>query len=196
MIKKYIQFINENRDLPELNSFDELDEILNHNVSFDYNSRPLTDNEKKLLDEYCKRFESKFLLTHQQINEVLLDLDLIDNLSFEIIDILIQLVNGERVNSTDFNYRDEIRDDVRGLIAMKRWYNLLYNNFIGETIRPAHSIIIQKTPKTPFDNEKVYEYLEMVKETFEEMCECNVILDKGGKYSMQLRIEYPETTIE
>jgi hypothetical protein len=196
MIKKYIQFINENRDLPELNSFDELDEILNHNVSFDYNSRPLTDNEKKLLDEYCKRFESKFLLTHQQINEVLLDLDLIDNLSFEITDILIQLVNGERVNSTDFNYRDEIRDDVRGLIAMKRWYNLLYNNFIGETIRPAHSIIIQKTPKTPFDNEKVYEYLEMVKETFEEMCECNVILDKGGKYSMQLRIEYPETTIE
>jgi hypothetical protein len=191
MIKKYIQFINENRDLPELNSFDELDEILNHNVSFDYNSRPLTDNEKKLLDEYCKRFESKFLLTHQQINEVLLDLDLIDNLSFEITDILIQLVNGERVNSTDFNYRDEIRDDVRGLIAMKRWYN----NFIGETIRPAHSIIIQKTPKTPFDNEKVYEYLEMVKETFEEMCECNVILDKG-KYSMQLRIEYPETTIE
>jgi hypothetical protein len=192
MIKKYIQFINENRDLPELNSFDELDEILNHNVSFDYNSRPLTDNEKKLLDEYCKRFESKFLLTHQQINEVLLDLDLIDNLSFEITDILIQLVNGERVNSTDFNYRDEIRDDVRGLIAMKRWYN----NFIGEMVRPAHSIIIQKTPKTPFDNEKVYEYLEMVKETFEEMCECNVILDKGGKYSMQLRIEYPETTIE
>ena len=192
MIKKYIQFINENKDLPELNSFDELDEILNHNVGFDYNSRPLTDNEKKLLDEYCKRFESKFLLTHQQINEVLLDLDLIDNLSFEITDILIQLVNGERVNSTDFNYRNEVRDDVKGLIAMKRWYN----NFIGETIRPAHSIIIQKTPKTTFDNEKVYEYLEMVKETFEEMCECNVILDKGGKYSMQLRIEYPETTIE
>lgn len=90
MIKKYIQFINENRDLPELNSFDELDEILNHNVSFDYNSRPLTDKEKELLDEYCKRFESKFLLTHQQINEVLLDLDLIDNLSFEITDILIR----------------------------------------------------------------------------------------------------------
>jgi len=192
MIKKYIQFINENRDLPELNSFDELDEILNHHVSFDYNSRPLTDKEKELLDEYCKRFESKFLLTHEQIGEVLLDLDLIDNLSFKITDILIQVVDGKDVTSTDFNYRNEVRDDVRGLISMKRWYN----NFIGEIVRPAHSIIIQKTPKTPFDNEKVYEYLEMVKETFEEMCECNVILDKGGKFSMQLRIEYPETTIE
>ena len=191
MIKKYIQFINENRDLPELNSFDEIDEILDRS-GFDYNSRPLTDNEKKLLDEYCKRFENKFLLTHQQINEVLLDLDLIDNLSFEITNILIKVVDGKDVTSTDFNYRNEVRDDVRGLISMKRWYN----NFIGEMVRPAHSIIIQKTPKTPFDNEKVYEYLEMVKETFEEMCECNVILDKGGKYSMQLRIEYPETTIE
>jgi len=197
MIKKYIQFINENRDLPELNSFDELDEILNRSgkVSFggfDYNSRPLTDKEKELLDEYCKRFESKFLLTHQQINEVLLDLDLIDNLSFEITNILIKVVDGKDVTSTDFNYRNEVRDDVRGLISMKRWYN----NFIGEMVRPAHSIIIQKDPKTPFDNEEVYKYLEMVKETFEEMCECNVILDKGGKYSMQLRIEYPETTIE
>ena len=190
MIKKYIQFINENKDLPELNSFDELDEILNHHVSFDYNSRPLTDNEKKLLDEYCKRFESKFLLTHEQIGEVLLDLDLIDNLSFEITNVLVK-VDGEDVSSTEFNYRNEVRDDIRGLVAMRRWYN----SFIGETIRPSHSIIIQKTPKTPFDNEKVYEYLEMVKETFEEMCECNVILDKGGKYSMQLRIEYPETTI-
>lgn len=190
MIKKYIQFINENKDLPELNSFDELDEILNRHVSFDYNSRSLTDNEKKLLDEYCKRFESKFLLTHQQINEVLLDLDLIDNLSFEITNVLVK-VDGEDVSSTEFNYRNEVRDDIRGLVAMRRWYN----SFIGETIRPSHSIIIQKTPKTPFDNEKVYEYLEMVKETFEEMCECNVILDKGGKYSMQLRIEYPETTI-
>ena len=210
MIKKYIQFINENRDLPELNSFDEIDEILDRS-GFDYNSRPLTDNEKKLLDEYCKRFENKFLLTHEQINEVLLDLDLIDNLSFEITNILIKVVDGKvdppnfdsngqqiykngmgDVTSTDFNYRNEVRDDVRGLISMKRWYN----NFIGEMVRPAHSIIIQKTSKTPFDNEKVYEYLEMVKETFEEMCECNVILDKGGKYSMQLRIEYPETTIE
>jgi hypothetical protein len=167
------------------------DEILDRS-GFDYNSRPLTDNEKKLLDEYCKRFESKFLLTHEQIGEVLLDLDLIDNLSFEITNILIKVVDGKDVTSTDFNYRNEVRDDVRGLISMKRWYN----NFIGEVVRPAHSIIIQKTPKTPFDNEKVYEYLEMVKETFEEMCECNVILDKGGKYSMQLRIEYPETTIE
>jgi hypothetical protein len=35
----------------------------------------------------------------------------------------------------------------------------------------------------------------MVKETFEEMCECSISFDKGGKYSMQLRIEYPETTI-
>ena len=190
MIKKYIQFINENRDLPELNSFDELDEILNRS-GFDYNSRPLTDKEKELLDKYCKRFESKFLLTHQQINEVLLDLDLIDNLSFEITNILIKVVDGKDVTSTDFNYRNEVRDDVRGLISMKRWYN----NFIGEMVRPAHSIIIQKDPKTPFDNEEVYKYLEMVKETFEEMCECNVILDKGGKYSMQLRIEYPETTI-
>jgi len=191
MIKKYIQFINENHDLPELNSFDELDEILDRS-GFDYNSRPLTDKEKELLDEYCKRFESKFLLTHEQINEVLLDLDLIDNLSFEITNILIKVVDGKDVTSTDFNYRNEVRDDVRGLISMKRWYN----NFIGEMVRPAHSIIIQKDPKTPFDNEEVYKYLEMVKETFEEMCECNVILDKGGKYSMQLRIEYPETTIE
>lgn len=190
MIKKYIQFINENKDLPELNSFDELDEILNRHVSFDYNSRSLTDNEKKLLDEYCRRFEDKFLLTHEQIGEVLLDLDLIDNLSFEITNVLVK-VDGEDVSSTEFNYRNEVRDDIRGLVAMRRWYN----SFIGETIRPSHSIIIQKTPKTPFDNEKVYEYLEMVKETFEEMCECNVILDKGGKYSMQLRIEYPETTI-
>lgn len=191
MIKKYIQFINENHDLPELNSLNELDEILD-NQNLIYNSRPLTDKEKELLDEYCKRFESKFLLTHEQINEVLLDLDLIDNLSFEITNILIKVVDGKDVTSTDFNYRNEVRDDVRGLASMKRWYN----NFIGEMVRPAHSIIIQKTPKTPFDNEKVYEYLEMVKETFEEMCECNVILDKGGKYSMQLRIEYPETTIE
>jgi hypothetical protein len=194
MIKKYIQFINENRDLPELNSFDDLDEILpsTSRSGFEYNSRPLTDKEKELLDEYCKRFESKFLLTHEQINEVLLDLDLIDNLSLEITNILIKVVDGKDVTSTDFNYRNEVKDDVRGLISMKRWYN----NFIGEMVRPAHSIIIQKTTKTPFDNEKVYEYLEMVKETFEEMCECNVILDKGGKYSMQLRIEYPETTIE
>ena len=94
MIKKYIQFINENRDLPELNSFDEIDEILDRS-GFDYNSRPLTDNEKKLLDEYCKRFENKFLLTHEQINEVLLDLDLIDNLSFEITNILIKVVDGK-----------------------------------------------------------------------------------------------------
>jgi hypothetical protein len=50
-----------------------------------------------------KRFESKFLLTHQQINEVLLDLDLIDNLSFEITDILIRVVDGKDVTSTDFN---------------------------------------------------------------------------------------------
>ena len=190
MIKKYIQFINENKDLPELNSFDELDEILDNKSGLDYNSRSLTDNEKKLLDEYCRRFEDKFLLTHEQIGEVLLDLDLIDNLSFEITNVLVK-VDGEDVSSTEFNYRNEVRDDIRGLVAMRRWYN----SFIGETIRPAHSIIIQKTPKTPFDNEKVYEYLEMVKETFEEMCECNVILDKGGKYSMQLRIEYPETTI-
>ena len=190
MIKKYIQFINENKDLPELNSFDELDEILDNKSGLDYNSRTLTDNEKKLLDEYCRRFEDKFLLTHEQIGEVLLDLDLIDNLSFEITNVLVK-VDGEDVSSTEFNYRNEVRDDIRGLVAMRRWYN----SFIGETIRPSHSIIIQKTPKTPFDNEKVYEYLEMVKETFEEMCECNVILDKGGKYSMQLRIEYPETTI-
>ena len=190
MIKKYIQFINENKDLPELNSFDELDEILDNKSGLDYNSRSLTDNEKKLLDEYCRRFEDKFLLTHEQIGEVLLDLDLIDNLSFEITNVLVK-VDGEDVSSTEFNYRNEVRDDIRGLVAMRRWYN----SFIGETIRPSHSIIIQKTPKTPFDNEKVYEYLEMVKETFEEMCECNVILDKGGKYSMQLRIEYPETTI-
>jgi hypothetical protein len=27
------------------------------------------------------------------------------------------------------------------------------------------------------------------------MCECSISFDKGGKYSMQLRIEYPETTI-
>jgi len=192
MIKKYIDFINEDFHLPELNSFDELDEILDRHVSFDYNSRPLTDKEKELLDEYCKRFESKFLLTHEQINEVLLDLDLIDNLTFEITNILIRVVDGKDVTSTDFNYRNEVRDDVRGLISMKRWYN----NFIGEMVRPAHSIIIQKTPKTPFDNEEVYKYLEMVKGTFEDMCECNVILDKGGKYSMQLRIEYPETIIE
>ena len=190
MIKKYIQFINENKDLPELNSFDELDEILDNKSGLDYNSRLLTDNEKKLLDEYCRRFEDKFLLTHEQIGEVLLDLDLIDNLSFEITNVLVK-VDGEDVSSTEFNFRNEVRDDIRGLVAMRRWYN----SFIGETIRPSHSIIIQKTPKTPFDNEKVYEYLEMVKETFEEICECNVILDKGGKYSMQLRIEYPETTI-
>ena len=38
MIKKYIQFINENCDLPELNSFDELDEILDKS-GFDYNSK-------------------------------------------------------------------------------------------------------------------------------------------------------------
>lgn len=190
MIKKYIQFINENKDLPELNSFDELDEILDNKSGLDYNSRLLTDNEKKLLDEYCRRFEDKFLLTHEQIGEVLLDLDLIDNLSFEITNVLVK-VDGEDVSSTEFNFRNEVRDDIRGLVAMRRWYN----SFIGETIIPSHSIIIQKTPKTPFDNEKVYEYLEMVKETFEEMCECNVILDKGGKYSMQLRIEYPETTI-
>jgi len=103
---------------------------------------------------------------------------------------LIKVVNGKDVSSTDFNYRNEVRD-VRGLISLNRWYN----KFIGEMVRPVHSIIIQKTPKTPFDNEKVYEYLEMVKETFEEMCECNVILYKGGKHSMRLRIEYPETTI-
>lgn len=191
MIKKYIQFINENKDLPELNSFDELDEILDNKSGLDYNSRLLTDNEKKILDEYCRRFEDKFLLTHEQIGEVLLDLDLIDNLSFEITNVLVK-VDGEDVSSTEFNYRNEVRDNIRGLVAMRRWYN----SFIGEIVRPAHSIIIQKTPKTPFDNEKVYEYLEMVKETFEEMCECNVILDKGGKYSMQLKIEYPETTIE
>ena len=192
MIKKYIDFINEDFHLPELNSFDELDEILDKSLAtFDYNSRPLTDKEKELLDEYCKRFESKFLLTHEQINEVLLDLDLIDNLTFEITNILIEVVDGKDVTSTDFNYRNEVRDDVRGLIPMKRWYN----NFIGKMVRPAHSIIIQKTPKTPFDNEEVYKYLEMVKGTFEDMCECNVILE-GGKYSMQLRIEYPETIIE
>lgn len=193
MIKKYIEFINENHDLPELNSFDELDEILNHNVGFDYNSRPLTDNEKKLLDEYCKRFENKFLLTNEQINEVLLNLDLIDNLSFEITNILIIVVDGKNDSITEFNFRDEVRDDVRGLISMKRWYN----NFIGEMVRPVHSIIIQKNPKIPFDNyEKIIEYLEMVKEIFEDMCDCNVILDKGGKYSIQLKIEYPETKIE
>jgi hypothetical protein len=190
MIKKYIQFINENINLPELKSWDDLIDVLKSGNSHKYNSRRLTENEKELLDEYCKKFEKVFLLTHEQINEVLLDLDLIDNLSFEITNVLVK-VDGEDVSSTEFNYRNEVRDNIRGLVAMRRWYN----SFIGEIVRPAHSIIIQKTPKTPFDNEKVYEYLEMVKETFEEMCECNVILDKGGKYSMQLRIEYPETTI-
>ncbi len=190
MIKKYIQFINEGIDLPEIKSLDELDSI--DDFAHDYNYRPLTDNEKKLLDEYCKRFESKFLLTHEQINEVLLDLDLIDNIGFEITNVLIKVVDGKDVISTDFNLRNEVKDDIRCLISMKRWYN----NFIGEMVRPIHSIIIQKTPKAPFDNEKVYEYIEMVKETFEEMCECNVILDKGGKYSMHFRIEYPKTKIE
>jgi len=49
MIKKYIQFINENKDLPELNSFDELDEILDDKSGLGYNSRLLTDNEKNYL---------------------------------------------------------------------------------------------------------------------------------------------------
>jgi hypothetical protein len=202
MIKKYIQFINENKiteaisleDLPELNSFDELDKISNK-VNTTSSSRSLTDKEKKLLDEYCKIFESKFLLTHEQIREVLLDLDLIDNLSIDIQDILFKINDGKSVLTTDFNYRNEA-DNLSRLISMKRWYNNFSKLFTYETIRPSHLIIIEKTPKSPFDNEKVYEYLEMVKDTFEDMCECNVILDKGGAYSMQFRIEYPETKIE
>ena len=74
MIKKYIEFINENIDLPELKSWDDLIDVLKSGDSHKYNSRRLTENEKELLDEYSKKLEKVFLLTHEQINEVLLDL--------------------------------------------------------------------------------------------------------------------------
>lgn len=192
MIKKYIEFINENIDLPELKSWDDLIDVLKSGDSHKYNSRRLTENEKELLDEYCKKFEKVFLLTHEQINEVLLDLDLIDNLDITITNTLIRVIDGKDEGSTDFNFRYEVKDDIRGILNLKRWYD----SFIGYTIRPIHFINIEKSPKAPFNHEEVYKYLEMVKETFEELCECQVKLDKGGPYSIQFKIEYPETTIE
>lgn len=192
MIKKYIEFINENIDLPELNSWDDLIDVLKSGNSHKYNSRRLTEHEKELLDEYCKKFEKVFLLTHKQINEVLLDLDLIDNLDIKITDTLIRVIDGKDDLSTDFDFRYEVKDDIRGILNLKRWYD----RFISYTIRPIHYINIEKSPKSPFNHEEVYKYLEMVKETFEELCECQVKLDKGGPYSIQFKIEYPETTIE
>lgn len=192
MIKKYIEFINENINLPELKSWDDLIDVLKSGNSHKYNSRRLTEYEKELLNEYCKKFEKVFLLTHEQIDEVLLDLDLIDNLDITITNLLVRVIDGKDEGTTDFNFRSEVKDDIRGILNLKRWYD----SFIGYTIRPIHIINIEKSPKAPFNYEEVYKYLEMVKETFEELCECQVKLDKGGPYSMQLRIEYPETTIE
>lgn len=188
MIKKYIEFINENVDLPEIKSWEDLENLSGSN----YNPRSLTSTEEELVDEYCKRFEKGFLITHEQIKEVLLDLDLIDDLDIRIINGLVKVVDGEDKNSTDFDFRNEIKDDIRGLISMKRWYD----NFIGYTLRPIHYVNIEKYPKSPFDNEEVYKYLEMTKETFEELCNCKVELDKGGPYSIQFKIKYPEFIVE
>lgn len=191
MIKKYIEFINENVDVPKIESWEDLDKLL-EKPGFNFNSRSLTSTEKELVDEYCKKFEKGFLLTHEQIKEVLLDLDLIDDLHIKITNGLVKVIDGEDVTSTDFNFRDEIRDDIRGLISMKRWYD----NFIGYTLRPVHYVNIEKEPKSPFNNEEVYKYLEMVEETFKELCNCEVKLDKGGPYSIQFKIKYPEFIVE
>lgn len=191
MIKKYTQFLKESNepiDLPELNSWDDLTDILKSGKTHTYNGRSLTEKEKNLFDEYCKRFEKGFLLTHEQIDEVLLDLDLVDDLKFKINDVLI----GENNNTTDFNFRSEIKDDIRGILNLKRWYD----KFIGKQMTPFSIINIEKVPKARFDNEKVYEYLEMVKDTFEDMCKCEVILDKGGPFSIQVKIKYPKLKIE
>ena len=82
MIKNYLDFINEewffNKEkkeieVPELESLDDLEKYDSQKVK----NRPLSEGEKKLVNDYISKFEKGFLMSDELIRELLLDIDLI-----------------------------------------------------------------------------------------------------------------------
>jgi hypothetical protein len=192
-ISRYNNFITESKiDVPEFSSIEEIDGLSSYKV----NNREFTPSEKKLVDDYISQFESVFLLDDETIKDILLDIDLIvPDIKMEINKVIvIPESESEKSTITEFEARNEIKD-LNSLLYLKRWYD----KFLTSEIEPFHSIIIQKSEeggRKPFDNEAIYQFIDEIKETFSSMVNCKVELDKGGSYSMSLKLIYPKTIIK
>jgi hypothetical protein len=183
--KSFNESVNE--EIPEITS---LDSPIFDTITFNKIKRELTNNELKLVDEYASKFEKAFLLTEEDIRNILLDIDLIDSsLKIKIRRFLIL----DKDHSVDFDARNEMKD-INSFISLKRYYD----NYTNKLVTPIDTITIKKESdyNKSFDNIKVYEYLEMIKGTLEDMCNCKVELEKGGPYQIELKIKYPKTIIK
>ena len=180
-----------NDEIPEITS---LDSPIFDTITFNKISRELTDNELKLVDEYVSKFEKVFLLNEEDIKNILLDLDLINNTTRNLnIKIERFLVTDDK-QGTSFDGRNEIIN-TNSFISLKRWYD----RYINKPTSPIDIITISNKlddKSLTFDNIEVYKYIEMIKGTIEDMCDCKVELEKGGPYQIQFRIKYPKTIIK
>jgi hypothetical protein len=174
-------------EIPEITS---LDSNIFDTITFNKINRELTDNELKLVDEYASKFEKAFLLTEEDIRNVLLDIDLIDS-SLKVK--IRRFLTLDKEHSVDFDARKEMRDS-NSFISLKRYYD----NYTNKLMTPIDTISIRKESdyNKSFDNIEIYKYLEMIKGTLEDMCNCKVELDKGGAYQVSLKIIYPKTIIK
>jgi hypothetical protein len=206
IIKNYKSFnvnesskFNKTVDVPEISSID--DDIFNYST-FDVNNRELTDKESKILNEYISKFEKVFTINKDVLNDILLDIDLINNttrnLNIDIISALDPLSLDFR--GCDFDAVNEIID-IKSFISLKRFYDK-YTNI---EINPVHYITIsndrEKTDYLQFDNEAVYEYLKMIKDTIKDYCKskngkCKVEIDKGGPYQVSVKVIYEKCIIK
>lgn len=192
-ILTYTNFINESKiDVPEFFSFDELEELTSYKV----NNREFTNNEKELVNDYISQFEEAFLMDDETIKDVLLDIDLIvPDIKMKIKKVIIIPESGSgKPTITEFEARNEIKD-ISSFLYLKRWYD----KFLDIEVEPFHGIIISKSDdsgRKPFDNESIYQFIDEIKETFSSMVDCKVEIDKGGAYSMSLKVIYPKTIIK
>ena len=201
MIKNYLDFINEewffNKEkkgieVPELESLDDLEKYDSQKVK----NRPLSEGEKKLVNDYISKFEKVFLMSDELIRELLLDIDLIVYGTNIQIRKVISRGTTDITQGTEFSARDEIKD-LLSLINLKRWYD----EFTNIPIYPTHIIDITKKSdgkKLEFDNKSIHGHLkEILKDTFKSYCKCNIDLrGKGGPFHIGFKIAYPKATIQ
>lgn len=194
IIKKYLEFnesIKVKEELPEIPS---LDSPIFNKLTYNGTNRELTDNELKLVDEYVSNFEKVFLLNEEDIRNILLDLDLINNTTRNLNIKIERFLVTDDNQGTSFEGRKEITN-TDSFISLKRWYD----RYTNKPISPIDLITIANKlddKSITFDNIEVYKYIEMIKGTIEDMCDCKVELEKGGPYQVQFRIKYPKTTIK
>jgi hypothetical protein len=203
-LNNYSNFIKESKEyisIPELNTISDLDKYLHHPYTTadiggdDYkiiDNRDLTKKEWKLVNVYIYKFESCFILSEDVIIDRLTDVTDEGFLQIKIHKMLSPM--NLNIKLTEFDARKEIKD-INSLISMKRWYD----NYTNIEIKPVHHILIEnhgKNSRLPFDSKKIHQIIvNEVKPFFESYTDCKVEVDRGGDYSMSMKIIYPKVII-